>query len=98
MDHEPSFTLKAMFLSVACFAFAIFLTTIFVRCFSREAPGPETSDYVKLVVFGCGPLIGITGGAGIGFLIGGLRKSVTDGAIVGFLLAVMMLIRWAFPV
>lgn len=97
MDHEPRFTLKAMFLSVACFAFAVFLLTIVAKCFSREELSPETSDYMKLVVFACGPLIGVAGGAGTGLLMGGLRKCVTDGAIVGFLLSVIMLIRWAFP-
>jgi hypothetical protein len=97
MHHEPRFTLKAMFLSVACFAFAIFLLTVVVKCFSREEFGPETSDYMKLLVLACGPLIGITNGAGFGLLLGNLRKHVTDGAIVGFLLAVIMLIRWAFP-
>ena len=97
MNHEPRFTLKAMFLSVACFAFATFLFTIFAKFFDRKEAGPETSDYIKLAVLASGPLIGVSTGAGIGLLIGGIRKTASDGAIVGFLLAVMMLIRWAFP-
>jgi hypothetical protein len=98
MNREPgSFSLKALFLSVACFAFAMFLLMLTAKFFIRKDLGPETSDFIKLAVLASGPFIGIATGAGLGLLMGGIRKAMTDGAIVGFLLAVIMLIRWAIP-
>lgn len=98
MDHEQgSYSLRALFISVAFFALATFLITLDFKVFKQGRSGPMSSDFVKLLVLSSGPLIGGILGIAIGVLTGNLHRTTTDGAIAGFLVATIFLIWWAIP-
>jgi len=95
MDKKPkTFSLRDLFLSVACFAVACVICVTDWKIISQNN-WPQSDTAGDLFVLLSVPLIGTAVGGGIGALVGSFRKnSIVDtlyGLVLGVPLALLLL-------